>query len=96
MATLTEEELRAALGDLDGWEPVGAAIHKEFAFKGFREAIAFVNRVADRAEAARHHPDIEIHYHRVGISLSTHDEGGVTSKDVALAGELDATASDET
>jgi 4a-hydroxytetrahydrobiopterin dehydratase len=95
MATLTEAELRAALNDLEGWEGVGSALRKEFVFNGFREAIAFVNRVAERAEAANHHPDIEIHYHRVGISLSTHDEGGITSKDVALAGELEAAASEE-
>ena len=74
-----------ALRDLPEWESFGGALHKEFRFRGFRAAIAFVNRVAEQAIAAGHHPDIEIHYDRVHLSLSTHSDGGVTEKDVALA-----------
>ena len=92
MTKLTDVELQASLGEMEGWTLLGNAIHKDFAFPGFRRAMAFVNRVAERAEAAGHHPDIEIHYNRVIISLSTHDAGGVTEKDVALAGEIDSVA----
>jgi 4a-hydroxytetrahydrobiopterin dehydratase len=90
MTKLTDGELRLFLDDQDGWKHLGNAIHKEFRFPGFSGAIAFVNKVAELAEAAGHHPDIEIHYNRVVISLSTHDEGGVTEKDVELAGSIDA------
>ena len=90
MAKLTDAELEAFLSNSEGWTSRGEVIQKDFAFPGFRAAIAFVNRVAERAEAARHHPDIEIHYNHVQISLSTHDAGGVTEKDVAAAAEIDA------
>jgi 4a-hydroxytetrahydrobiopterin dehydratase len=92
VAKLTDAELEAFLSEMQGWTPLGNAIHKDFTFPGFRGAIAFVNRVADRADAAGHHPDIEIHYNRVLISLSTHDAGGVTEKDVTLAAEIDTVA----
>ena len=89
MAKLTEVELKVFLDEMEGWTSLGNAIHRDFTFPGFRSAIAFVDRVADLAEAAGHHPDIEIHYNRVYLSLSTHDAGGVTEKDVALAAEID-------
>ena len=92
MAKLTDAELEDFLSSQDGWISHGDAIQKDFAFPGFRAAIAFVDRVAERAEASRHHPDIEIHYNHVKIALSTHDAGGVTEKDVAAAGEIDAAA----
>jgi len=104
VAKLTDAELKAFLsesqgqeqsqeqGQERGWTFLGNAIHKDFVFPGFRRAIEFVNRVATRANAAGHHPDIEIHYNRVLISLSTHDAGGVTEKDVALAAEIDEVA----
>jgi 4a-hydroxytetrahydrobiopterin dehydratase len=92
VAKLTDAELEVFLSNDDGWTSKDDAIHKNFAFPGFRGAIAFVNRVAELAELARHHPDIEIHYNRVVISLATHDAGGVTAKDVAAAAEIDAAA----
>jgi 4a-hydroxytetrahydrobiopterin dehydratase len=92
MTKLTEAELRVFLDEMEGWTSLGNVIHRDFTFPGFRAAITFVNRVADLAEAARHHPDIEIHYNRVDLSLSTHDAGGVTEKDVALAAEIDLVA----
>ena len=82
---LHEDEIRLALGDLPDWSAFANALHKEFRFRGFRAAIAFVNRVAQQASSAAHHPDIEIHYDRVHLSLSTHSEGGITEKDIALA-----------
>lgn len=92
MAKLTDEELGAFISNAEGWTSQDDAIVKDFAFPGFRAAIAFVNRVAEQADAARHHPDIEVHYDRVRISLSTHDAGGVTEKDVAAAEGIDAAA----
>ena len=92
MATLTDVELEAFLAEREGWTSAGNAIHRDFVFPGFPAAIAFVDRVAERAEAARHHPDIEIHYNHVLISLSTHDAGGVTERDVAAAADVDAAA----
>jgi 4a-hydroxytetrahydrobiopterin dehydratase len=89
MTKLEGEELRTMLRDLEGWKVLGDAIHKEFTFPGFRGAIAFVNRIADLANAAGHHPDLEIHYDRVVVSLSTHDAGGVTRRDLSLAGDID-------
>ncbi len=74
-----------ALRDLDDWRAFAGALHKEFRFRGFRATMAFVNRVADQATAAAHHPRIEIAYDRVMLSLTTHEEGGITAKDVALA-----------
>jgi 4a-hydroxytetrahydrobiopterin dehydratase len=92
MAKLDDGELRLLLRDLEGWTYLADAIHKDFTFRGFRGAIAFVNRIAVLATAAAHHPDLEIHYNRVVVSLSTHDAGGVTDADVALAARIDAAA----
>jgi 4a-hydroxytetrahydrobiopterin dehydratase len=92
MPKLTDAELETLLSEMEGWTSLGNAIRKEFGFPGFRGAIAFVNRVAERAESAGHHPDIEIHFNRVFISLSTHDAGGVTEKDAVLATEIDEAA----
>ncbi len=92
MAKLTDEELKAFLSNTEGWTSQGDAVVKDFAFPGFRAAIAFVNRVAEQADVARHHPDIQVHYDQVRISLSTHDAGGVTEKDVAAAAGIDAAA----
>jgi 4a-hydroxytetrahydrobiopterin dehydratase len=90
MDKLDDAELRFQMRDLEGWKVLGDAIHKDFTFRGFRAAIAFVNRIAEQATAAGHHPDLEIHYDRVVVSLSTHDAGGVTEKDVELAEKIDS------
>ncbi len=80
---LTDDEVRA--GAPAGWALVDDTLRKEFAFKGFTAAVAFVQRLVAPANEARHHPDLEIHYNRVVVSLTTHDEGGVSDKDLALA-----------
>jgi 4a-hydroxytetrahydrobiopterin dehydratase len=95
VAKLTDAELEQFLSHHEGWTGRSDEIHKDFSFPGFRAAIAFVNLVAERADAARHHPDIEIHYNRVTISLSTHDAGGVTEKDISLAAEIDEAAASD-
>jgi 4a-hydroxytetrahydrobiopterin dehydratase len=85
MAKLSEDEIRAELADLPGWQRGDGAIVKQFDFETFRDAIAFINRVADAAEAANHHPELTNVYSHVRIALSTHDAGGITEKDIALA-----------
>ena len=90
MAPLADDEVRARLGHLPGWELRGGAIRKEFVFKGFRAAIAFIDRLAEEAIAARHHPDLENHYNKVVVSLTSHDAGGVTEADLALARAIEA------
>ena len=89
---LTPAEIEAALADLDGWTLDGNTIHKQFTFADFPAAIAFVNRVADMAEAADHHPDIHISYKRVTLAYSTHSAGGITEKDVYGARAADSLA----
>ena len=89
MSTLPDADIRAELATLPGWAGDGDTISKEYTFDGFTDAIGFVDRVATRAEAANHHPDLEIHYNRVVVSLTTHDAGGVTRKDLDLAGEIE-------
>lgn len=83
MALLNDEEIAASLPD--GWEHAGDEIRKQFDCGTFPAAVAFVNLLADAAEAANHHPDIDIRYNQVLVTLSTHSEGGVTGKDLDLA-----------
>jgi 4a-hydroxytetrahydrobiopterin dehydratase len=92
VAALTDEEVRTELQGLPGWELRDGAIRKEFTFRGFRAAISFIDRLAEVAIAARHHPDLENHYDRVAVSLTTHDAGGVTRADLALARGIQAVA----
>jgi 4a-hydroxytetrahydrobiopterin dehydratase len=92
MPALTTAEVDSRLSSRPGWTREGDEIRKQFTFRDFRQAMAFVNRVADAANAADHHPDITINYNRVTMSLSTHSEGGVTQKDFDLAAAIDAAA----
>jgi 4a-hydroxytetrahydrobiopterin dehydratase len=90
MALLNEAEIDERLENGD-WRREGAAIAREWRFPDFRAAIAFVERVAETAEAVNHHPDILVHgWNKVRLTLSTHSEGGVTDADLALARRLDA------
>ena len=86
---LDDQEIRTRLDDLPGWTREGDAIRKTFTLDSFLEAIAFVNRIAERAESADHHPDIDIRYDRVACALSTHSEGGLTHKDFDMAKQID-------
>jgi 4a-hydroxytetrahydrobiopterin dehydratase len=92
MSRMSHVEIDAALATMPGWERDGDTIRKEFRRKGFTGAAAFVQRMVEPANAADHHPDLEIHYHRVVVVLSTHDEGGITEKDLTLARTIDALA----
>jgi len=89
MAKLSPEEIKNRLTGLAGWQLADNAIRKQFKFNDFMSAVAFVNRVANAAEAADHHPDIVINYTRVTMSLSTHSAGGITEKDFDLAQKID-------
>jgi 4a-hydroxytetrahydrobiopterin dehydratase len=85
MSAFSAEEIRSRLARLPGWQIEGGELARAFSFKDFREALRFVNAVGELAEAAGHHPDIDIRYNRVRLSLITHDAGGLTVKDFDLA-----------
>jgi 4a-hydroxytetrahydrobiopterin dehydratase len=87
---LSEDEIAAALAGLPAWRREGDTIVREVRFPSFRDAIAFVDRVADLAEAADHHPDIDIRWRRVALSLTTKASHGLTARDVGLATQIDA------
>ena len=93
MAKLSDGEIASGLQGLPGWSREGDMLVKTFTFPTFPAGIAFVDRVAVIAEEIGHHPDITINYSRITMRLSTHDEGGVTAKDLALAGKIEAAAS---
>ncbi|WP_197318581.1 4a-hydroxytetrahydrobiopterin dehydratase [Saccharomonospora sp. NB11] len=86
---LSDERIDEALRALPLWRRVGDAIERTAELSSFPAAIEAVNRVADRAEAADHHPDIDIRWRTVTFRLSTHSHGGITDKDIAFAKEID-------
>jgi 4a-hydroxytetrahydrobiopterin dehydratase len=88
LPVLKETEIREALKSLPEWKIVGNAIRREYQFKDFLEAMAFVNEVAESAEAANHHPDIDIRYNKVTLVLTSHDSGGVTQRDLKMAKQI--------
>lgn len=87
---LSDLEIQRALGGLNGWSRRGDTLVKTFNFGRFADGIAFVGRVAVAADRMNHHPDIDIRYTKVALSLSTHDAGGITSNDIQLAQEIDS------
>jgi 4a-hydroxytetrahydrobiopterin dehydratase len=92
MTPLSDTEADARLAQSD-WSREGLSIAREFSFADFAAAIAFVDRVADAAEAANHHPDILVHgWNKVRLELSTHSQGGLTDADFALAAKIDQLA----
>ena len=92
MALLNDAQIKQALPELAGWKQNGNAIEKNFEFADFKAAMAFVNKMADLAEQANHHPDIDIRYNKVKLSLVSHDSGGVTDRDVRMAERINQTA----
>ncbi|HET7483165.1 MAG TPA: 4a-hydroxytetrahydrobiopterin dehydratase [Actinomycetota bacterium] len=86
---LDEEEIEQRLDELGDWEREGNEIQKVFEFDDFGAAIQFVNDVARLADRHDHHPDMDIRYNRVKIALTTHAEGGLTSYDFDLAGDIE-------
>jgi 4a-hydroxytetrahydrobiopterin dehydratase len=84
-ALLSDMEIQERSNRLEGWTVEGKELKLTRTFKDFVEAIAFVNKLVEPAEAAGHHPDLAISYNKVTVSLTTHDAGGLTSKDFDLA-----------
>lgn len=89
MPVMTEEQIQNELKSRTEWSEMNGAIQRTYQFRDFVGAVDFVNKIADLAEAADHHPDILIRYNKVTLTLSTHDAGGVTEKDFALAAQAD-------
>lgn len=92
MSLLTDDEIKINLSGLPGWERSGDSISKTFASDDFPKAILFVGAVAQISETAWHHPDIDIRWNKVTLTLSTHDQGGLTEKDFALAAAIESVA----
>ena len=88
MPLLTSTQITEALAALPGWTLENGAIQQSFTFADFVAAMHFVNAVAAIAEQAGHHPDIDIRYNRVRFALSSHDAGGITEKDTAVAAAI--------
>ncbi|QKD84584.1 4a-hydroxytetrahydrobiopterin dehydratase [Thermoleptolyngbya sichuanensis A183] len=85
---LTDAEIQTQLAQVPDWTLEGDRLQRTYRFKDFVEAIAFVNKLVEPAEAAGHHPDIAISYNRVIVTLTTHDAGGLTQKDFDLATQI--------
>jgi len=89
MQPFSKEEAASRLDALPGWQIEAGELTRTFKFDDFVAALAFVNHVGELAEKAGHHPDIDIRYNRVRLSLVTHDAGGLTAKDFELAPAVD-------
>ncbi|MEY4386695.1 MAG: hypothetical protein RLY20_1978 [Verrucomicrobiota bacterium] len=89
MAKFTATQIKSALAAVPLWKKKSATIVRVFEFKDFPAAIKFVNKISVVAEKAWHHPDIDIRWNKVALTLTTHDEGGLTEKDFALARKFD-------
>ena len=90
MPKLTDTEIARRLQTLQQWVREGDAIRRTFSFAKFADGIRFVDRVAAAADAMDHHPDIDIRYTTITMTLSTHSAGGLTAKDFELAAKIDA------
>jgi 4a-hydroxytetrahydrobiopterin dehydratase len=92
MALLSDQEVESRLAELHGWQRDGDSIKRQFQFKDFVGSVDFVNRITPLAEEMNHHPDLEISWNKVTVSLSTHSEGGLTENDFQLASKIDGAA----
>jgi 4a-hydroxytetrahydrobiopterin dehydratase len=92
MARLSDEEIEERLSERDGWERAGDAIRRVFTFDDFKGSVEFVNRLTPEAEEMGHHPDLEISWNTVTVSITTHSEGGLTDNDFQLARRIEAVA----
>lgn len=88
MPVLTPQEIEAALKRASGWRLEDGKLVRDWRFKDFVEAMAFVNQVASLAETANHHPDIDIRYSNVRLGLTSHDVGGITARDAKMAASI--------
>jgi 4a-hydroxytetrahydrobiopterin dehydratase len=90
--TYRDAELRARLAELPGWTDDAGWLHRRFTTDGWRSTMLLVNAIAFLAEAANHHPDLEVHWGNVVVRLQTHSAGGITDKDLELAGRIESLA----
>lgn len=89
-AKLTDDEVQERLASVPDWAEIGGQIQRTYAFKDFANSMKFVAKVAQSAETDQHHPDILIRYNKVTLTLTTHDAGGISDKDFALARTCDS------
>jgi 4a-hydroxytetrahydrobiopterin dehydratase len=89
---LSDAEVQQALQQLPGWKKNASAIERVFQFGSFVQAMEFVNRIAEAAEAVNHHPDILINYSKVTLTLVSHDSGGITKRNIKMAGKINELA----
>ncbi len=92
MTPLSDIEIQRGLGALPGWSRKSDTLQKSYHFAAFPDGIAFISKVAEVAERLAHHPDIDIRYTKVSFVLSTHDAGGITTKDFELAKAIEGLA----
>ena len=90
MSVLSAEMVQESLSSLPQWKLEGKEIVRQYEFADFAAAMVFVNQVAEKAEAAGHHPDIDIRYNKVRLALVSHDQGGLTKRDMAMAKVIDS------
>ena len=93
MPLLSDADVETALGALPGWTRSGDEIEKTYECASFPDAVAFVVRIGFLAEAADHHPDLDIRWRRVRVALTTHDSGGLTENDATLAKQIEEVSS---
>lgn len=87
---LADALIAARLPELPGWSREGETLRRVFTFPGFPDAVAFIARLVAPAEALDHHPDVDLRYNRVTVTLTTHDSGGITEHDLTLAARISA------
>lgn len=92
MPLLGDEEVETRLGELEGWTREGDAIVKEFKLDDFQGSVDFINRLTPVAEDMNHHPDLQVSWNKVTVSITTHSEGGLTENDFELAKSIDPLA----
>jgi 4a-hydroxytetrahydrobiopterin dehydratase len=89
---LSDDEIEARLGELEGWQREGDVITKTFERGGFVGSVEFVKSLVEPAEGMNHHPDLELSWDKVTVSITNHAAGGLTPADFELAGKIDALA----
>lgn len=92
MERMSDDEIKKAMQAVPEWTETGGTIHRTYQFANFVESMAFVNAIAGVAETDQHHPDILVRWNKVTLTLSTHDAGGITAKDFAMAAAADRLA----
>ncbi len=93
MSKLSDAEITAGLEDLPGWTRQGDELVRDYELSSFLKVIDAVREIADLAEAANHHPDLDIRYRKLHVAMTTHDEGGISDRDLDLARKIEAAAS---